>query len=144
MSITIGPRPINNQPARLAPAPNNVFPYQAPIVAWRGFTIGRGRWISQNRYPRLVGDINGDGYDDIVGFGHTRVDTVLGTGNGTFPIQYRTALVNNFTVAPHGWEDQNRLTIKQILSVLDLAMCMFLWLKIASKYIVSSSPIGWN
>ena len=34
----------------------------------RSFTAGTGEWTDQDRYPRLMGDVNGDGRADIIGF----------------------------------------------------------------------------
>ena len=43
-----------------------------------------GSWVSDNIYPRELGDVNGDGRADIVGFGDAGVYVALGQGNGTF------------------------------------------------------------
>jgi hypothetical protein len=34
------------------------------------FAYGAGGWQSQDKYPRTVADVNGDGMADIVGFGN--------------------------------------------------------------------------
>ena len=43
-----------------------------------GFTVNDGGWTSFNQYPRQLGDINGDGRNDIVGFGGSEVYVSLG------------------------------------------------------------------
>ena len=43
--------------------------FSAPILWIRGYGASAGGWSSQNTYPRTLGDINGDGQWDIVGFG---------------------------------------------------------------------------
>ncbi len=50
-----------------------------------GTTVG---WSSQDRYPRLMADVNGDGADDIVAFGHNGVMVSLNNGSGQFGKAY--------------------------------------------------------
>jgi hypothetical protein len=45
------------------------------------FGVGAGGWTSQNLYPRLLGDVNGDGRADIVAFGQNSVIVSLSEGN---------------------------------------------------------------
>ncbi|AUB38470.1 Ca2+-binding protein, RTX toxin-related [Nostoc flagelliforme CCNUN1] len=66
------------------------------------FTVVDGGWTSFNQYPRQLGDINGDGRDDIVGFGNSDVYVSLGQSNGTFGSIF-VAQDNNFTVVDGGW-----------------------------------------
>ncbi|MEM9102991.1 MAG: FG-GAP-like repeat-containing protein, partial [Pseudomonadota bacterium] len=47
----------------------------------------RGGWVSFDQYPRLLADVNGDGMDDIVGFGNTSTYVSLSNGNGFDPHQ---------------------------------------------------------
>jgi len=46
-----------------------------------------GGWSSFHRYPRLVGDVNGDGRADLVGFGEAGTYITFGRTNGTFKYQ---------------------------------------------------------
>ncbi|MDF5735503.1 MULTISPECIES: hypothetical protein [unclassified Nostoc] len=46
---------------------------QAFVALDYGFTVVDGGWTSFNQYPRQLGDINGDGRNDIVGFGNSDV-----------------------------------------------------------------------
>ena len=43
-----------------------------------------GDWISDDRFKRELADVNGDGMDDIVGFGAAGVYVSLATGDGHF------------------------------------------------------------
>jgi hypothetical protein len=42
-----------------------------------------GGWVSEDKYPRHVADVNGDGLADVVGFGHSGVWVSLATGGET-------------------------------------------------------------
>jgi hypothetical protein len=67
------------------------------------FTQAQG-WHSNDETPRLMGDVNGDGIDDIICFGAKRTFTVLGLGDGTFgPVQ---AGIENFSRA-QGWSSND-------------------------------------
>ena len=48
------------------------------------FGVTAGGWTDQDHYPRLLGDVNGDGMADIVAFGAGGVNVSLATGNGHF------------------------------------------------------------
>lgn len=55
------------------------------------FGVAQG-WNSQDAFTRLIGDVNGDGKADIVGFGYAGTWVALGTGDGTFgPAQFGLA-----------------------------------------------------
>ncbi|MCY4045002.1 MAG: hypothetical protein OXE99_07975 [Cellvibrionales bacterium] len=44
---------------------------------YQGFSTYRGGYTNQNEHPRLVGDFNGDGYDDIIGFQNEHVEVLI-------------------------------------------------------------------
>ena len=73
--------------------------FSNPIPTVNNFGYNQG-WRT-DRHPRLVGDINGDGRADIVGFGHTHVIVALGQSNGTF--SNATVTINNFCYYAGGW-----------------------------------------
>jgi hypothetical protein len=79
--------------------------FDAPIASFPGFTKNVGDWTDNNNYPRVVGDVNGDGRADIVGFGYTDVFVSFGNTNGTFgaPIASSPSLTKNLG----GWTDNN-------------------------------------
>jgi len=58
-----------------------------------------GGWVS-SKYPRMFGDINGDGMQDVVAFGETGV--YVGISNGTSFIHDSTVWVSQFGYA-EGW-----------------------------------------
>ena len=72
----------------------------APVQSGiENFSNAQG-WSSFDEFPRLLGDINGDGYDDVVGFGSATTYSALSNGDGTFaPVQLG---INNFANA-QGW-----------------------------------------
>jgi hypothetical protein len=60
-------------------------------------------WSDQNYYPRAVADVNGDGYDDVIGFGQEAVWVSLSTGSSfAAPAVWSVA----FTRA-RGWTSQD-------------------------------------
>ena len=65
------------------PAPG---PCDPPEVWTEAFGVNAGNWTSQNRYPRMLADVDGDGKADIAGMGQGRVVKVaLSTGSGFGP-----------------------------------------------------------
>jgi hypothetical protein len=64
-----------------------------PQFVLSAFGPGAGGWMSQNRNPRLLADINNDGNADIVGFGADGVYVSLANGTGgLWPPCSRTGL----------------------------------------------------
>ncbi len=81
----------------------------APILELNNFgaDVAAGGWVSQDIYPRVLGDVNGDGRADIVGFGVAGAYTALGQADGSFVAPFRSS--NNFgtSAAAGGWASQD-------------------------------------
>ncbi|WP_320198613.1 FG-GAP repeat domain-containing protein [Agrobacterium sp. rho-13.3] len=67
-------------------------------------TDAMANWPSWNTFPRMLGDVDGDGRQDIVGFGQTEVFVALSTGAAFSPSRVWST---NFTVN-QGWTTQDR------------------------------------
>jgi hypothetical protein len=70
------------------------------------FTVNKGGWSSFDLYPRQLGDVNGDGRDDIVGFAEDAIYVSLGQSNGTFGAHF-VAKDDTMTVNKGGWSNFN-------------------------------------
>ena len=70
-----------------------------------GYLGSAGGWSSENQYPRLLADVNGDHMADIVGFGADFVQVSLATGNGHFAAP--VAGLHNLTPNAGGWASQD-------------------------------------
>jgi hypothetical protein len=70
------------------------------------FTVNKGGWSSFDLYPRQLGDVNGDGRDDIVGFAEDAIYVSLGQSNGTFGAHF-VAKDDTMTVNKGGWSSFN-------------------------------------
>ncbi len=75
--------------------------FGAMTLAVQGFAAGAGGWASDDRYPRHLADINGDGKADIVGFGESAVFVALGNGDGSFGNM--SMLTQGFAPSAGGW-----------------------------------------
>jgi hypothetical protein len=65
------------------------------------FGVIGGGWTSEDRYPRELADVNGDGLADIIGFGDSGVFVSLATGGGKFAVA--AFELDNFAVHGGGW-----------------------------------------
>jgi hypothetical protein len=87
----------------LATGGGNFGPATPKLAA---FAPDVGGWISQDRYPRHLADVNGDHMADIVGFGEGGVYVALATGGGNFgPASFKFAA---FAPAVGGWYSDDR------------------------------------
>jgi len=64
-------------------------------------TYYRGGWHSYDTYPRMLGDVNGDGKADIVGFASNGVYVYFATGHGNF--DGGRHVLNNYGPHAGGW-----------------------------------------
>lgn len=75
--------------------------FQEPKMLLNNFAINAGGW-SVNDHPRVVADVNGDGKDDIIGYGAAGVLVSLSTGSGFSPA---TIYLNHYFTAANGWNN---------------------------------------
>src|SRR5262249_17435778 len=60
------------------------FTFGPPAFELAKFAPAAGGWSSDDKFPRELADVNGDGMADIVGFGQKGVFVSLATGDGHF------------------------------------------------------------
>ncbi len=82
--------------------------FGSPIYSFADFTMEQG-YVSQSTTPRMAGDVNGDGFADIVAFGPSNTYVALGTGTGHFNLPM--AVSADFTIGQgyNSQEDRPRL-----------------------------------
>jgi hypothetical protein len=68
------------------------------LTTW--FTPAQGWKMDKN--PRMLSDVNGDGRNDIIGFGDADVYVALGQPNGTFATP--TPVLNSWFCVSQGWK----------------------------------------
>ena len=80
--------------------------FGSPVLGIQNFTVNSGGWTSQDHFPRLLADVNGDGMADIVAFGGNSVIVSLATGGGHFASPVLG--IQNFTPNSGGWTSQDQ------------------------------------
>ncbi len=85
------------------------FQFAPVILALNGFgaDVAGGGWTSQDLYPRALGDVNGDGRADVVGFGEAGAFTAFGQADGTFASPIAASNTFGASAAGGGWTSQN-------------------------------------
>jgi VCBS repeat protein len=83
--------------------------FSTPILDLNAFgsDVGAGGWVSQLSYPRLVGDINGDGLQDVVGFSSSGVEVALGMSNGGLAAPIMAFAGFGSSPGSGGWSSQD-------------------------------------
>ena len=77
------------------------FSDMTPIAGLDGFTPKVGGWNSNDQFPRMFADVNGDHILDVVGFGWAHVFVSLGNGGGSFGEM--TSVLDEFAMTAGGW-----------------------------------------
>ena len=78
--------------------------YEDPILWIEEYTKGAGSWYSQDVYPRMLADVNGDGMADIVGFAHRGVYIALSNGEG---FKVSGMWIEGYTKGAGNWYSQD-------------------------------------
>jgi len=75
--------------------------FSPPAVVLADFGQEAGGW-RVDKHPRLLGDLTGNGFADIVGFGDDGVYVAFGNGDGTFNFT-PVPVINDFGFTAGGW-----------------------------------------
>jgi hypothetical protein len=82
--------------------------FASPVAGIQNYTVNAGGWVSQDKYPRLLADVNGDHMADIVGFAADGVQVSLATGGGHFASP--VSGIQNFAFNAGGWTSEDQYT----------------------------------
>jgi len=78
--------------------------YSSPLRGLDDFGTATG-WATQDGFARTVGDVNGDGKIDLVGFGVSGTFVAIGKGDGTFD---QVSLATHDFGTSQGWTSDDR------------------------------------
>ena len=96
------------------PATHGGEPFGRLYLAMDDFGSNQGWSVDQT--PRIVGDVNGDGIPDIVGFGATSTFAAIGSRDGGGNLHFAldtTRTIGDFGYA-EGWSRSDPLTIRAL------------------------------
>lgn len=79
--------------------------FSAPKMLVKNFAIGSGAW-QVSKHTRTTGDVNGDGKDDIIGFGESAVLVSLSTGYG---LEEPVVWLDHYFTEPNGWNNREHV-----------------------------------
>lgn len=82
------------------------FGSQTLVLNSYGYDSTAGGWISNERFPRTFGDVNGDGHADVIGFGDERVQVALANGSGGFLAPVTGVMEFGQGIPGAGWATQ--------------------------------------
>lgn len=68
-----------------------------------GSSADTGGWQSDDRYPRILADVNGDGRADLLGFGEVGVYVAFGNADGSFAPSFLASSEFGFEAVAGGW-----------------------------------------
>uniref|UniRef100_UPI001480A348 FG-GAP repeat domain-containing protein n=1 Tax=Ruegeria arenilitoris TaxID=1173585 RepID=UPI001480A348 len=74
--------------------------FSSPKIWVNSYGIGAGGW-EVGKHPRMMADVNGDGKDDVIGFGTGGVYVSLSDGSKFSPPRY---WVRSYAIGAGGWE----------------------------------------
>ncbi|MFD2648790.1 FG-GAP-like repeat-containing protein [Devosia albogilva] len=80
--------------------------FNSPSMVLEGFAPAIDGWVSNDRFPRHLADVNGDGSADIVGFGDSGVYVAVANGQGGF--NSPSMVLESFAPAIDGWVSNDR------------------------------------
>jgi len=78
--------------------------FSAPALWYNGYGRSAGGWTSQDAFPRLLGDVDGDGQADVVGFQSSGTYVSLSTGTA---FGSQALWVASYDPNAGGWSSQN-------------------------------------
>jgi Ca2+-binding RTX toxin-like protein len=84
-----------------------VFAAQSFVLGGYGESSSAGGWSTQDQYPRMAADVNGDGRADIVGFGTNGVLVSLGNASGGFDSPVLGINAFGASAAAGGWSSND-------------------------------------